>query len=123
MSGILGDDPYPDAKPERSSLRPSAEPKSPTYPWQRLRWPWEQGQTAPFKSKGGAPQKPLLAPLYDTLKSVMGSRRAREVIAETLWPDDLKGAGPENVKKRIQRERKRVYGILSKIPKIFFFDD
>ena len=48
---------------------------------------------------------------------------ALKVIAETLWPDDPKGTGPENVKKRIQRERKRVWGILPVIPKRFFLDD
>src|SRR5262245_42754405 len=112
MAGILRD----------SEPKPDTAGAMPAVPW--LTVPDVHGEPpVALKPQGGAPRKPLLAPLYDMIKSVMGSGRAQEAIAEAVYPDDLNCSGPENVKKRIQREGKRHYGLLSVIPKRFFLDD
>ena len=50
MSGILGDNPYNDTKPELTQHVP---------PWQRV--PWLHGPPpVPLKDRGGPPRKPLL---------------------------------------------------------------
>src|SRR5262245_40803345 len=114
MAGIL-----PDTEAKPSGPVGTAPPPD---PWRRVPW-LHLAEPAEVKSVGGRPQNPLLAPLYELLKSVMGSRRAIETIAEVRYPDDPAFAGPDNVKKQIQRERKRRYGILSVIPKRFYLDD